>query len=250
MSNADRDMKQTAEGLLKWSIKSSDPSNFGKIDREKLMSPEEFRELMDMACPDEMKMIKDNLDIIKSYPSDKEVLYKALDVILFRVEGIDQADWFADMNGFEIIYDLMEDPDPEIRMACFWIVLNATQNNPKVLEKFHNKIGVDKLLKKFEGETDFNCVKKKFGAVTCVIRGYKPSKVKFYECGGLDTLLKVCEKHNELFPRFAWFISGILNEEDKSDIEVLKKFNAKEVLQKYKKEIDEDELLQEILPKL
>ena len=244
------EIPQTPEGLLRWSIENSTPENQAQVDNTKLMTHEEFKELWNVAFPDELKVLKENLQIIENKPTDIEQLHLALDKILFIVEGIDQADWFADLNGFELIFPYLFDANSETRMAAAWIYSNALQNNPKVQKKFQNRIGINKIISVLKGENVEKAAKRKVGMIMSAVRGYKPLKEEFYNLDGFSLLLPICEEFPSLYSRLTWFVSALLDEEDPYDKEELNKMNIKQLLLDHQQEIDDDELLDVVISRL
>ena len=248
MSNDE--IKQTPEGLLRWSIENSKQEEVKNVDKAKLMTHEEFKELWEQAFPDELKVLKENLKKIEDKPEKVEDLHYALDKVLFIVEGIDAADWFADLKGFELIIPYLHDSNSETRMAAAWIISNALQNNPKVQEKFKNRIGLEKILTSLEGEDVEKAAKRKVGMVMSAIRAYKPLREDFYKLDGMKYLLALCEKFPVLYSRLCWCTGAILDEEDKEDITELNKLGIKKILIDHKKDVDDDELLQTVVNRL
>ena len=250
-STSNDDIPQTPEGLLRWSIENSGDQPLRNNDnRSQLMTHEEFKELWDIAFPDELKILKENLQVLENRPDDLEALHLALDKVLYIVEGIDQADWFADLNGFELVLPYIHDENSETRMAAAWIFSNALQNNPKVQEKFKNRIGMEKVLTTLQGETVEKAAKRKVGMIMSAIRGYKPLKEEFYHLDGFGLLLQTCREFPILYSRLTWFVSALLDEEDPYDREELNSINMKQLLLDHKNEIDDDELLDVVLSRL
>lgn len=247
---SERDIKHTPEGLLQWSLEHSDPKAQANVDKSKLMTHEEFQELWKTAFPDEVKILKENLAIIRERPSDLPKMHEALDRVLFIVEGIDQADWFADLEGFELVLPLLKDDNEETRMAAAWIISNALQNNPKVQDKFMNKVGVKQLLDSLDGEEVENAAKKKFGMVTSIIRGYKPGRTSFYQNNGMKKLIEVAEKYPSLMLRIVWLVGAILDEEDPSDKAEFQKENLKSYILTNKAKFGDDEMVDSVVSRL
>ena len=247
---SDREIKHTPEGLLRWSIENSQPEEVKNVDKAKLMTHEEFKELWDSVFQDELKVLKENIKVIENKPEKVEDLHLALDKILYIVEGIDQADWFADLNGFELILPYLHDENDETRMAAAWIISNALQNNPKVQEKFQKRIGIQKILETLDGENEEKAAKRKVGMITSAIRAFKPLRVDFYKLDGMKYILALCEKFPVLYSRLCWFTGAILDEEDKEDVKELNKIGIKKILLDHKKEVDDDELLQTVVSRL
>lgn len=243
-------MKQTPEGLLQWSIANSKPEEIKKVDKSKLMTHEEFKELWDSAFQDELKVLKENVALIKNKPEKVEDLHLALDKILYIVEGIDQADWFADLNGFELIFPYLSDENSETRMAAAWIISNSLQNNPKVQGKFQTRIGVEKILKTLEGETVEKAAKRKVGMIMSATRAFVPMRKDFYKLDGFKYIIELCEKFPTLYSRLCWFVSAILDEEDKEDVKELNKIGMKKFLLDHKKEIDDDDMIDAVIRRL
>ena len=244
------EIPHTPEGLLRWSIENSTPENQANVDNTRLMTHEEFKELWDVAFPDELKVLKENIEIIKNKPTDIAQMHLALDKILYIVEGIDQADWFADLDGFELILPLLDDDNSETRMAAAWIFSNALQNNPKVQAKFGNRIGLEKVLSTLSAENVEKAAKRKVGMIMSAVRGFKPLKEDFYRLNGYSVLLQTCEAFPTLYSRLTWFTSALLDEEDPYDKEELSKINIKQILIDHQNEIDDDELLDVVLSRL
>lgn len=242
--------KHTPEGLLRWSVANSNPEEIKNVDKAKLMTHEEFKELWETAFPDEIKVLKENVKVLENKPEKLEDLHLALDKVLYIVEGIDQADWFADLNGFEIVLPYLRDPNTETRMAAAWIISNALQNNPKVQDKFLKKIGMQKILDTLDGEDDEKPAKRKVGMISSAIRSFVPLREQFYSLNGFKKIIEITEKFPVLFSRLCWTVGSILDEENLMDKTELAKINMKEYLLSHKKEIDDDELLQTTVSRL
>jgi len=241
-------IKPTPDGLLKWAIQNSQEGS--KIDQSKLMSHEEFKEFWEKAFPDEVQALKENLQKLQERHGTTEELYYSLDRVLFIVEGIDQADWFADLNGFEVLLPYLTDGNSESRMASAWIYSNAIQNNPKVQQKFMDKIGMNRVLLTIPEESNEKAATRKFGLLSSAIRGFKPLRIQFYESNGIKVLLSMCEKFPSLYFRLTWLIGAILDEEDPEDKRVFNQFQLKELLKSKKSHIDDEELLHNVISRI
>ena len=241
-------IKPTPDGLLKWALSNSKEGE--KIDQNKLMTPEELKEFWKEAFPDEIQLLKDNLEVLKKKEGTSDEIYYSLDKVLFIVEGIDQADWFADLNGFEIVEPYLFDEDSECRMAAAWIFSNSLQNNPKVQKKFLEKIGLKKSLESIMNETVEKPLLKKFTLISSAIRSFLPLRIQFYELNGLNILINLLNKFSKLNYRFTWLIGAILDEEQQFDKEIFQKFDIKNILLNNSKEIDDDEILNNVLSRI
>jgi hypothetical protein len=240
-------IRPNEKDLLRWAIENSqDASN---VRPDHLMSHEEFKEMWNDLCPDVIKQLKDNLALIRSNPDD-EKMYLGLDRLLYLVEDIDAADWFVDLNGYTDALALMDSPNSEIRMAAAWIIANTLQNNPKVQQKFIEKVGLEPCLASFERETVEKPAIRKFSLVSNAIRAFKPLRVQFYEINGLQRLVALCERFQALQFRFCWMIGAILDEEDKDDLKVFTELKVKEFLVQHREQINDDEVFNSVVDRL
>jgi hypothetical protein len=200
-------------------------------------------------CPDVIKQLKENIAIIRSNPDD-EKMYLALDRCLFLVEDIDAADWFVDLNGYDDALPLMDNPNPEIRMAAAWIIANTLQNNPKVQQKFLDQVGLEPCLSSFERETVEKPAIRKFSLISNAIRAFKPLRAQFYELNGIQRLLSLSERFPVLQFRFCWMIGAILDEEDPDDLKVFNESHLKDFLVGHAEQINDEEVLNSVIDRL
>ena len=233
--------------LLKWAIEHSE--DVKNIRNDHLMSHEEFKEMWKDLCPDTVEQLKINLSTIKSNPTDDE-MYLALDKTLFIVEDIDAADWFVDLKGYDAVIPLLDNPNPEIRMASAWIVSNTLQNNPKDQKKFYNQVGIEIPLKSLDKEAIIKPAIRKLSLISNAIRGSKELRLQFYKSNGLETVMNACKKFKPFFFRFCWLIGAILDDDDKEDAEILKNAKVAEFLKKHKDDIEDDELYSNVISRL
>lgn len=233
--------------LLKWAIENStDASN---IRQDHLMSHEEFKEMWNDLCPDTVQQLKDNISKINSNPGDDE-MYLALDRVLFIVEDIDAADWFADLHGYDAVVPLLDHSNTEIRMAAAWIISYTLQNNPKVQKKYYEQYGMQKIMDAVKMETVEKPMARKFSLVANAIRGFKDLRKQFYELNGLETMKKACEVSTQLYFRFCWMIGAILDEEDAEDKAKFDAAGIKSFIEMHKKDINDDEMFGNVVSRL
>jgi hypothetical protein len=233
--------------VLKWALENSQDSS--NIRSDQLMSHEEFKEMWNELCPDVIKQLKEALARVRGNPT-KEELYLALDQLLFIVEDIDAADWFVDLNGYDDAFRLINDPDPEIRMAAAWIIANTLQNNPKDQQKFLDKYGLEPVFASFEMEEAEKPAARKMTLVAKAILAFKPLRQQFYALEGIQKCERFCEKFRPLYFRFCWLIGAILDEGDPEDLEVFGKLQVKQFLLAHAGEIDDAEMLQSVVTRL
>ena len=200
--------------------------------------------------PDVVKQIKENLAIINDESSDQEKLYLALDKLLFICEDIDAADNFVDLKGYDTVVKLLDHENPEIRMASAWIISNSLQNNIKVQCKFTKQVGISVLLDTLDKETVEKPMIRKFGAISSSIRGFLIMRKQFYELNGIQRLLQACAKFPVLYYRFCWLIGAILDENKPTDKAEFQKENMKEILQNHVKDVNDDELFNNVINRL
>ena len=233
--------------LLKWAIENSKDAK--NIRQDHLMTHEEFKEMWNDLCPDTVQQLKDNIAKINSKPNDDE-MYLALDHLLFIVEDIDAADWFADLHGYDAVVPLLNHNNVEIRMAAAWIISYTLQNNPKVQKKYFNQYGMKYIMEAVDKETVEKPMTRKFSLVANAIRGSKDLKKQFYELNGLETMKKACQVADQLYFRFCWMIGAILDEEDKEDKLKFKESGIKSFLEEHKKIINDDEMYNNVISRL
>lgn len=197
--------------LLKWAIEHSE--DVKNIRNDHLMSHEEFKEMWKDLCPDTVEQLKTNLSIIRSNANDED-MYLALDKALFIVEDIDAADWFVDLKGYDTIIPLLDNKNPEIRMASAWIISNTLQNNPKDQKKFYDQIGIEIPLKSLDKETILKPAIRKLSLISNAIRGFKELRLQFYKLNGLEIIMNACKKFEQFYFRFCWLIGAILDDSD------------------------------------
>lgn len=233
--------------LLKWAIEHSEDAK--NIRNDHLMSHEEFKEMWNDLCPDTVEQLKANLATIRSNPKDDE-MYLALDKTLFIVEDIDAADWFVDLKGYDAVVPLLDNPNTEIRMAAAWIISNTLQNNPKDQKKFFEQVGLEIPIKSLESETVEKPAIRKLSLISNAIRGFKPLREQFYKLNGLNIIMNSCQKFKPFYFRFCWLIGAVLDDEDKSDLVVMKEAKVKEFLTEHKADIDDDEIFTNVVSRL
>ena len=193
--------------------------------------------------------MKNNLSIIRSNPNDDD-MYLALDKTLFIVEDIDAADWFVDLKGYDAVIPLLDNENPEIRMASAWIISNTLQNNPKVQKKFYDQVGLKIPLKSLESETVLKPAIRKLSLILNAVRGFKELRLQFYKLNGLEIIMSSCKKFKQFYFRFCWLIGAILDEGEKEDAKNLKKAKVIDFLKNHKKDIDDNELYSNVVSRL
>lgn len=234
--------------LLRWALENSTDS--GNVDRDKLMTHEEFKEMWKELCPDTVDQLRENLATLRSDSPTRDDIYLALDKILFIVEDIDAADWFVDLDGYATVMPMIDHEDTEVRGAAAWIISNSLQNNPKVQGKFFDKVGLAPLMESFERETAEDPLKRKISAISSAIRSFKPLREQFYELDGIKRLEKKCAGSSMLCFRFCWTISVILDDEDADDTARLRDSGVAEYLKAHAEEIGDEEVLSSVLARL
>lgn len=233
--------------LLQWAIQNSeDPKN---VRPDHLMSPQEFKQMWEEICPDELQQLKANLETIRSNPPEEKLL-EALDRVLFIVEGIDAADWFVDLKGYELMLPLLGDPNTEKRMAAAWIISNTLQNNPKDQEKFLNQVGLHPIFEALSKETEQKPAVRLFSLISNAVRQFKPLKEMFFQEDGIKKLQEACEKFKPLYFRFTWLVGAILDEEDAEDLQKLQTANVKQYILDHTGDIDDEEMMNNVINRL
>lgn len=233
--------------LLKWAIEHSE--DVKNIRNDHLMSHEEFKEMWKDLCPDTVEQLKTNLSTIRSNPNDDE-MYLALDKTLFIVEDIDAADWFVDLKGYDAVIPLLDNPNPEIRMAAAWIVSSTLQNNPKDQKKFYDQVGLEIPLKSLDIENELKPAIRKLSLISNAIRGFPDLRKQFYKLNGLEIVMNACKKFKPFYFRFCWLVGAILDDDDKIDLEVMKESKVTDFFTKHKNDIDDDELFTNVVSRL
>jgi hypothetical protein len=196
-----------------------------------------------------IKQLKENLARVRENPP-KDQLYLALDKLLFLVEDIDAADWFVDLNGYDDAFRLIDDPDPEIRMAAAWIIANTLQNNPKDQQKFLDKYGLAPVFASLEKEDIEKPAVRKFTLISKAILAFKPLRQQFYALNGIQRCQEFCRKFPPLYFRFCWLIGAILDETDPEDLDIFRQLHLKEFLLEHGTDIDDQEIIQSVVSRL
>jgi hypothetical protein len=213
------------------------------------MSHQEFTEMWNELCPDVIKQLKENLATVRGTPT-KGTLSFALDRLLFLVEDIDAADWFVDLNGYDDAFRLIDDPDPEVRVASAWIIANTLRNNPKGQQKFLDKNGLARVFPSCEREDAEKPAIRKFTLISKAILAFKPLRQQFYALEGIQRCQAFCARFPPLYFRFCWLIGAILDEADPDDTEVFRQTQVKQFLLAHTAQIGDDDILQSVISRL
>jgi hypothetical protein len=166
------------------------------------------------------------------------------------VEDIDAADWFVDLDGYATVVPLMDHENPEIRMAAAWIVSNSLQNNPKVQQKFLEKVGLGPCLESLVREQMEKPAVRKMSLVSNAIRAFKPLREQFYGLDGISKIKGICERFSCLCFRFCWLVGAVLDEEDAADGVEFKKQGLNEFFRSHAEQIADDDILQSVVSRL
>ncbi|ESO97507.1 hypothetical protein LOTGIDRAFT_181506 [Lottia gigantea] len=196
-----KDMK----GLLRISSEIADPSNANKTSEEVItqMDPER-KEFLEKALSelntDPVQRMKACIHVIKNTDDSEDGVdtkLSALEEILDWCGQIDFAIDFHKIGGFEILPQLLNHEESELRWNCLEVIAEIVQNNPycqkAVLE--HGLMPV--LLKMLDTDSNNTVKTKALYALSCLARDDPDSQKKFVELNGFSYLMRAMQTNVE-----------------------------------------------------
>lgn len=242
---------RSPQELLMWSLTHSSGNTQGPSEEINKMTQEEFNELYETVFPDPIKKMKEAIAILKEHPAEAEKVHMALNSILSLCDAVDPAVWIATLDGYTTLVEYLTDDNDESRMGAAWIIANALQNNVVAQDKFMEQVGVEKPLSTLLSEEYESAAKRKISMIGSILKGCKKAKAQFYQINGIQKLMSFCEKWPKWgFTKLVWIIAGILFNEDPDDVVYFKSINVAEYLSTHKKDINDDEILDEVVKML
>eukprot|EP00128_Syssomonas_multiformis_P009139 Colp12_sorted_trinity150504_noHs@17804 len=208
-------MDARMKSLLLWGIENGggiDPNAEAEPPKEKL-DPELIKAIMG---PTDAEKIKESRDILLSNESTKEQKELALDVLLFLVEGIDNANDMHTLEAFTPLFKIMiEDEHATVRMGATWVLCTCMQNNPKTQRQFLELGGVPYLVKALRTDSDIEVQSKAMSAASAFIAHNPPGIQLFERMGGFKTVLQHLEDANVgdvvLKRKATWLVKSLVD---------------------------------------
>ena len=238
---------QSPNELLMWALEhySGQP-----VDKSKLMDPEQFAKIIKTFNPDQISVLRDALEKLKEKNLTDDEIQLQLDTIVKNATAIMQANWFADLGGFPVIADYLNNHNAETRRGAAMIIALCNQNNKKVQQKYNKSPGMKLTLEKLTGETDIKAAKQKIIMISCLLSNCIENRIDFYKCDGFRYLLDYCSKWPQLWHNLAFTIVGILEEENPNDAQEMNRVGLRILSIQNRQNINDDNLLKIIIKRL
>ena len=238
---------QSQQELLMWALEHSSGQ---QVDKSQLLQPEEFQKMMKQMFPDQISILKKNVEKLKQKDLSDQEIHDCLDTIAKIATPMQQANWLADLGGYELIVDFLKNPNPETRRGAGMIISLCSQNNHQVQLKYNKSPGIKKTLESLTGETDVKIARQKLVMISCLLRGCVENRIDFYRNEGFRYLLDYCQKWPQLWQSFAFMIVAILEEDNPNDSQEMNKVGLRIICIQNRHNIQKDELLKIIITKL
>ncbi|KAL4585772.1 hypothetical protein LXL04_010398 [Taraxacum kok-saghyz] len=186
------------DGMLQWAIGHSDPAKLElkARDVQQLSTDElqkrqkEIKELVErLETPSDAKLMRIAIDDLNNSSITLDHHLHALEELLILVESIDNANDLHKLGGLDSVIQKLNNPNPEIRLSCAWIIGKASQNNPIVQNQVIELGALPKLITMVKSSSIQEEAIKALYAVSAVIRNNQNGLKIFYSQNG-DLILQ------------------------------------------------------------
>lgn len=243
MANAGGDQNKWL-GLLKWSMKYQ--NEVPTEENTPKMSEEDrafLEKVMREGVIDEVERMTQILRILdgehptsvfpqESVPEEKatdeeleEYKEGLLDELITRVDQIDNANNFVNIQGLPILKKVMEsNPNPALKALAAEVLSVVVQNNPKCQDAAMEN-GMIPTLCKLAQEGDVQCKTKALLAISCLVRGHANAEKAFLTSndGGLQVLASFLKSNEVKLQRKSLFFLRYLVQQSKENAEAVQK---------------------------
>ena len=238
---------QNPNDLLMWSIQNSSGN---QVDKNRLMKPEEFAKVMEQYFPSPSSIVENALNKLKENDLSDTEIQDNLDAIARICTPYKQAQGFAEMGGFDVIVNYLNNHDPETRRGTAMIIALCSQNNKKVQLSYNKSPGMKVTLQGLTGETDIKAAQQKLVMISCLLRNCVENRIDFYKNEGFKYLLDYCSKWPQQWSSFAFMIAAILEENNPNDQQEMNRIGLRIIAIQNRQHIKNDNLLKIIITKL
>ncbi|XP_062918428.1 hsp70-binding protein 1 isoform X3 [Mobula hypostoma] len=208
------------QGLLRLAVEAG---SVGDTAPELQPMPEERRQWLQDALSDafnghldEIKQLKDCLEILKEMPEDDtgddERRWNALDTVADLCENLDNAGDFCKLAGMQLVVsNFLECLDPELRWRTAHLIGTCSQNNPFVQEHVLNLGTMPKLLDLLNSDNNDMVRIKALFAISCLVREQEAGLREFVDHDGFSVLMRAMQSNVEkLKVKAAFLLQNLL----------------------------------------
>ncbi|XP_059810197.1 hsp70-binding protein 1 isoform X1 [Hypanus sabinus] len=219
-SERNRQHPSNLQGLLRLAVEAG---SVGDTAPELQPMPEERRQWLQDALSDvfnghldEIKQLKDCLEILKEMPEDDggddERRWNALDTLADLCENLDNAGDFCKLAGMQLVVSsFLECPDPELRWRTAHLIGTCSQNNPFVQEHVLNLGTMPKLLDLLNSDNNDMVRIKALFAISCLVREQEAGLREFVDHDGFSVLMRAMQSNVEkLKVKAAFLLQNLL----------------------------------------
>ncbi|XP_072128184.1 hsp70-binding protein 1 isoform X2 [Mobula birostris] len=219
-SGRNRQHPNNLQGLLRLAVEAG---SVGDTAPELQPMPEERRQWLQDALSDafnghldEIKQLKDCLEILKEMPEDDtgddERRWNALDTVADLCENLDNAGDFCKLAGMQLVVsNFLECSDPELRWRTAHLIGTCSQNNPFVQEHVLNLGTMPKLLDLLNSDNNDMVRIKALFAISCLVREQEAGLREFVDHDGFSVLMRAMQSNVEkLKVKAAFLLQNLL----------------------------------------
>eukprot|EP00963_Diacronema_lutheri_P006717 scaffold587_cov339-Pavlova_lutheri.AAC.41 len=217
-------MEENPEELLQWALNHSDTEALKKMAEDARQGKEEavrrmkdIRETMEYLSkqvPSEAQEMQQFVRILESGELGVQTKADAMEGLQFLLESIDNANDFSKMGGVEVLHEMLEEEDENLRSRAAHALGIAAANNPKFqLTVMDRRPEVLRILMEMTKMADHRLQKKGLYALSALVRNVDEVQELFYAHGGLvvlETLADDTSSGDQIRIRALQFFSDLL----------------------------------------
>lgn len=206
-----------------------------EISPEKRQFLEEALKSRSVNPNEEMKKC---IDCLKNQNETEERRLEALETLRDWCEDINFSIDYHKMNGYGLLFDLMNDKNEEVRALACDFVGTLAQNNEYCQESLLRMEIMKPLLEKLCNDDDKNVKIKALYAISCLIREYPKGLEMFLTYNGVQALVNTIKIPNEKIKLKCCFLISAVCKNQQIKSELTKKMIIPELIQIYREQFE------------